>query len=105
MGWWREIAGLLGEFGGSIGRGIGTWTGFGLLEKEGEVLLKSEEEKWRIFSGVMLWNWGALSGTQRWLSDTPSGHTLFWKLEEAEKKKGAAQVEEMEWILASGIGL
>ena len=37
------MAGFLGELGGLIGRGIGTWTGFGFLEKKEEDLLKIEE--------------------------------------------------------------
>ena len=47
----------------------------------------------------------ALSGTQRWLSNTLSCRSLFWKLEEAEKKRRRLfQVEEMEWKCSLELG-
>ena len=74
--WWREKAGLLGEFGGSVGRAIGTWTGFGLLEKEEDDLVDFEEGNGEGLGVGMLWN-SDLSPRCQGLSQALSCCSLF----------------------------
>ena len=69
---------LLGEFGGTIGRGSEAWSGVGLLKEEEKNLLGISEGKGEGFGWGMLWNGGLSPGCQEGHSGSLLLLSLFW---------------------------
>ena len=93
---------MLGEFGGSIGRGSEARKGAGLLEKEEEDLLWISEEKGEGLGVGILWDLGFSPGCQGGLSGSLLLLSLLWSWRVQGRRMEVVLDEEKALELVSG---